>query len=89
MTRGKFKAFLSVRYKGIVAEKVKSAFKGLFGGPMDFEFFCDLMERLLNPLDKTRILKIVHSVFDFNNDGRIDELDAYCFYCTFEAESEE
>lgn len=89
LTRGKFKAFLSTRYKGVIAEKIKTAFKNLFSAPMEFEFYCDLMERLLNPLDKNRILKIAHSIFDFNDDGRIDELDAYCFYTCFETENPE
>jgi hypothetical protein len=90
LNRGKFKAFLSIRYQGVVAEKIKTAFKNMFSGnAMDFEFYCDLIERLLNPLDKNRILKIVHSLFDFNNDGRIDELDAYCFYTSFETENPE
>jgi hypothetical protein len=61
----------------------------MFSAPMDFEFYCDLIERLLNPLDKNRILKIVHSLFDFNDDGRIDELDAYCFYTCFETDNPE
>ncbi len=89
LTRGKFKAFLSIRYKGVIAEKIKTNFKNLFSAPMDFDFYCDLMERLLNPLDKNRILKIAHSIFDFNDDGRIDELDAYCFYTCFETENPE
>jgi hypothetical protein len=89
LNRGKFKAFLSIRYKGVVAEKLKVAFKNMFSAPIDFEFYCDLIERLLNPLDKNRILKIVHSLFDFNDDGRIDELDAYCFYTFFETENPE
>ncbi len=29
---------------------------------------------------------MVHSIFDFNEDKLIDELDAYCFYCSFEQE---
>jgi hypothetical protein len=61
----------------------------MFSAPIDFEFYCDLIERLLNPLDKNRILKIVHSLFDFNDDGRIDELDVYCFYTCFETENPE
>jgi Ca2+-binding EF-hand superfamily protein len=89
LTRGKFKAFLSIRYKGVVAEKIKTAFKTLFSAPIEYEFYCDLMERLLNPLDKNRIFRIAHSLYDFDDDGRIDELDTYCFYTCFEAENSE
>lgn len=31
----------------------------------------------------------MHSIFDFNEDKLIDELDAYCFYYTFETENPE
>ena len=54
---------------------------------MDFDFFCDIFEKLLSPSQLDRLLKLVHSIFDFNDDRLIDELDAYCFYCTYERES--
>lgn len=54
MTRGKFKAFLTIKYKGVIADKIKTFFNNFFFNPMDFEYFCDVFERLMNPthLDK-------------------------------------
>jgi len=85
LTKGKFKAFLTIRYKGIIAERIKNSMSQLFSVvPMDFDFFCDVFEKLINPAQLERVLKLVHNVFDFNEDRVIDELDAYCFYCHFE-----
>lgn len=49
LTKGKFKAFLTIRYKGLIAEKLKNYFNSFFSSAMDFEYFCDLFERLMNP----------------------------------------
>jgi hypothetical protein len=43
----------------------------------------------MNPLYIDRVLRLVHSIFDFNEDRLIDELDAYCFYVTYEADNPE
>ena len=31
----------------------------------------------------------MHSIYDFNDDRVIDELDVYCFYCMFEEDNAE
>lgn len=56
---------------------------------MDYEFFCDVFEKFLNPPHLERVLKLVYSIYDFNEDRLIDELDAYCFYCHYEQDSPE
>ena len=56
---------------------------------MDYEYFCMIFEKLLNLQHQEKILKLVHSIFDYNEDRSIDELDIYCFYCTYEADNPE
>jgi len=56
---------------------------------MDYPFFCDFFERLLNVQNADRVKKMVHSVYDFNQDKYIDELDVYCFIHQFEADNPE
>ena len=68
LTRGKFKAFLQVKYKSTIAEKVKQFFTPFFSPSMDFEYFCDIFERLLNPQHIDKVQRLAHSVYDFNSD---------------------
>jgi len=89
LTRAKFKAFLTIRYKGVIADKIKKYFNNYFRTPIDFEYFCDVFERFLNNLSIDRVQRLVHSIYDFNDDGKVDELDVYCFYTTFETENPE
>jgi len=89
LTKGKFKAFLTIRYKGVIAERIKASMGSFFSVPMDYEFFCDVFDKFLNPPHLERVLKLVYSIYDFNEDRLIDELDAYCFYCHYEQDSPE
>jgi hypothetical protein len=66
LTKGKFKAFLTVKYKGPLADKIRAQLNSFFSVPMDFEFFCDVFEKLLSSSQLDRVLKLVHSIFDFN-----------------------
>lgn len=56
---------------------------------MEYDYFCDLMDKLLNPPHLDTVLKLVLSIYDFNGDRVIDELDAYCFYYIYEKEDPE
>lgn len=56
-----------------------------FNVPADFTFFCDVMEKFMNTnYDKVR--RMVHSIYDYNDDGLVCELDIYSFIKIFEAE---
>lgn len=78
LTRGKFKAHLTTRYKGQIADKITNFFTNFFVIPMDFDFFCDTMEKFMN-FFKQKVHRMCHLVYDFNEDRCIDELDIYCF----------
>jgi len=56
---------------------------------MEFDYFCDLMDKLMSPSHLDKVLKLVLSIYDFNGDRVIDELDAYCFYYVYERENTE
>lgn len=60
LTRGKFKAYLSIYYKGAMTDKIINFFDPFFKDPMDFYFFCDVFERLMNPQNADKIKKMVH-----------------------------
>ena len=86
LTRGKFKAYLTTRYKGAIADKITNFFSNFFINPMDFDYFCDVMEKFMN-FHKPKILRLIHSIYDFNEDRFIDELDVYCFISIFELDN--
>jgi hypothetical protein len=88
LTRGKFKAFLTIRYKGQVTDKISQFFFPYFNVPMDFEFFCDVFEKFMNT-HVEKIKKMVHSIYDFNDDKYICELDIYSFIKVFEEDNPE
>lgn len=89
LTRGKFKAFLTIRYKGAITDKIVNYFDPFFRDPMSFEFFCEAFERLMNPQNAERIKKMVLQVYDFNDDKYVDELDVYCFMQHYEVDNPE
>lgn len=89
LTRGKFKAFLTNYYKGVLTDKIITYFDPFFREPMEFTLFCDVFERLMNPQNSERIKKMIHQIYDFNDDRYIDELDVYCFMQTYEPDNPE
>ena len=44
---------------------------------MDYGTFVEHIENMINK-DPKKLLKLAFSVFDFNGDGFIDEVDIYC-----------
>ena len=53
---------------------------------MDFDYFCDVFEKYMN-FHNDKIKRLVHSIYDFNTDRYLDELDLYCFICTYEPDN--
>ena len=41
----------------------------------------------MNPSYMERALRLAHTIYDFNTDRMIDELDVYCFYYCFETDN--
>ena len=74
---------MTTKYKGVIADKITSFFSPFFFNPMDFDYFCDVFEKFIN-FHSIKLLKLVHSIYNFNEDKYIDELDIYCFFQTFE-----
>lgn len=55
---------------------------------MDFDYFVDVFERFMNShLDKLK--KMIHSIFDYNFDKYICELDIYSFIKVYESDNSE
>jgi len=85
LSRGKFyqhlaKAFATIQNerphgKSFIAEKLSSCLD--FTLPMDYGTFVDHIENLVNK-DPQKLMRLAFSIFDFNGDGYIDEVDIYC-----------
>ena len=81
MTKGKLKAFLSQRYKGYVAQRIVQFFD--FSTNFDYDKFIDEIETLLN-LRSEVLLKMAFSIYDFDQNKFICELDLYTLLKTYE-----
>lgn len=53
---------------------------------MTFEYFCEVFERFMN-FNSEKIRKMVHSIYDYNDDRFICELDVYTFIKTYEEDN--
>jgi len=83
LTKGKMKAFLSKKYKGKVAKQIIAHLD--FSVPLDLGGYVDMLEKLLN-LGLDRLKRMAFNSFDFNEDGRVCELDLYAIMKTYESE---
>ena len=83
--KGGLRAYLSRRYKGPAAEKILAGLQ--MAGPLEFEEYCDLIEKLLNETPE-KLLRLGWSVFDFDEDRSLDELDMYAIMRTYEDDEE-
>eukprot|EP00347_Sterkiella_histriomuscorum_P015607 403356388 len=73
LTKVKFKQFIAQKYGNILAEKLVMIFD--FTNPIDFTNFIQQCE---NFLKNKEVLKLItFDIFDFNNDGKISELDMF------------
>jgi hypothetical protein len=70
-----------------VAERIKGFFSPFFQPSLTFETFCEILERLLLPQHVEKVKRLAFSIYDFNEDRQIDELDVYCFYYVFDKEN--
>jgi Ca2+-binding EF-hand superfamily protein len=85
LSRGKLyhhlaKAFATIQNerpggKSFIAEKLSQSLD--FTLPMDFNSFVDNIDTMINK-DPQKLMKLAFSIFDFNGDGFIDEIDIYC-----------
>lgn len=76
LTKGGFRACISRKYRGAIAERVVAKFQNDFQNALDFESYVNLVEKLLNS-ETERLMKIAFDVYDFNQDRLVCELDMY------------
>ena len=55
---------------------------------MTFDYFCEVFERFIN-FNSDKVKKLTHSIYDFDNDGYVCELDLYTFIKVFEEDNSE
>ena len=72
--RGQLKAFLAIRYKGHIAQRIVKFFD--FRTAIDFDNFIDQIEVMMNQKNDN-LFKMGFKIFDFDDDGVISELDLY------------
>ena len=53
--------------------------------PVDFEYFIDVIEKVLNQ-HQEKLLKLAFNLFDYNNDRFICSLDMYAFMKQYDNE---
>ena len=56
-------------------------------GPLEFEEYVELIEKLLNETPE-KLLRLAWTVFDFDEDKSLDELDMYSIMRTYEDDEE-
>lgn len=75
LNKGTLRAHLSKRYKGQVAERIIQILE-LGPKPLDLEEYVVFFENLIN-FQQEKLLRISFCIFDFDEDGKIDELDLF------------
>ena len=84
LTKGKMKAYLVDKYGGVIAEKIAKWCSDMFNrGPVDYDQYCDFFENVLNN-QSDRLYDLAFSVYDFNSNKFICELDVVSFLKTWE-----
>ena len=81
LTKQKLLAFLATRYKATVAKVIVSYFD--FSKSFDYESFIDEVEQLMN-YRQDHLLKMAFSVYDYDQDHSICNLDLYTFLKVYE-----
>jgi len=79
MTKGRFKAYLAIRYGNNTAEKIQSIFE--FNKTLSFEEYRQNLLKLLS--QRNLLLQLAFDVFDTNGDNRISELDLFKVFFSF------
>ncbi len=80
LNRSKLKAFLSQKYKGYIAHRMMSVFD--FATNLDYDKYLDMIETLMNFKEQT-LFKLAFSLYDFDQDNLICELDLYTLFKTY------
>jgi len=81
LTRVKLRSFLTKRYRGQEAVRILDVFD-FSAMSYDFDSFYDHIEKLLN-FQPDKLKKIAFSIYDFNEDKVVCELDLYAIMVAY------
>lgn len=91
LTKGKLKAFLVKKYDGFVTEKILRVLRPAFtlnkDGTMAFNEYCQFMSDLLNS-EPDELFRLAFSIYDYNGNGGICELDIVSFLKTQDSKTD-
>lgn len=87
LTKGKLKALLSRKYKGKVAEKILHLFSSDMNTALDFNQWFELIESLVN-FKRDKLMRMAFTVFDFNEDCGVCQLDMFALMKLYENDDE-
>ena len=78
------KAYLVDKYGGLIAEKIVRWCSDMFSrATVEYDQYCDYFENLLN-FDTRRLYELAFSVYDYNSNKYICELDVVSFLKTWD-----
>ena len=84
LTKGKMKAYLVDKYGGVIAEKIVRWCSDMWNrGTVEYDQYCDYFENLLN-FNNRRLYELAFSVYDYNSNKYICELDVVSFLKTWD-----
>ena len=82
LTRAKLKIYLTDKYTGEIAEKIAKWCSAMFNKNQkrdaDFDMFCDYFDNLLAN-ERYRLFELAFSIYDYNNNKLLCELDVVSF----------